>query len=165
MDMQSWSNPDEYLACDACLQGCGAWLEGKYFHCKFPDFTHRLNLHINALELLTVVVSVKLWGTFLRNKKIVINCDNSVSCQVLNSGFTRDPFLQSCLREICFYAALHEFQIKAKLLRGTENRRPDWLSRWDLKPCFKSWFYESVKHITVKEYSVDSSLFHFTHTW
>lgn len=104
-------------------------------------------------------------GKFLRNRKIVINCDNAASRQVLNSGFDRDPFLKSCLREICFYATLHEFQLKAKFLFGTENRRPDWLSRWDLKPYYKSWFYESVKNQTVEEYRVDNSLFRVTHTW
>ena len=110
-----------------------------------PQFIVDIKLHTNALELITIVVAVKLWGTFLRGKKLVINTDSSVSCHVLNSGFSRDHFLQSCLREICFYAALYEFQIKANFLQGVSNRLPDWLSRWHMKPCYKFNFYESVK--------------------
>ena len=86
-----------------------------------------------------------LWGAILKGKKLVVNTDSSVSCQVLNSGFSRDHFLQYCLWEICFYAALHEFQIKAHFIQGVSNRIPDWLSRWHLKPSYKSMFYESVK--------------------
>lgn len=69
MDMENWSKPDEILACDSSLYGCGGWLNGKYFHSDFPVFIQDLNLHINDLELLTVVVSVKLWSNLLKNKK------------------------------------------------------------------------------------------------
>jgi hypothetical protein len=41
----------------------------------------------------------------LVNKKVVINCDNMVSVRVLNTGASRNSFLQSCLREICYIAA------------------------------------------------------------
>ena len=153
------------MASDACLEGCGSWFNGKFFHTTFPQFIVDMNFHINALELITIVVAVKLWGAFLKGKKLVVNTDSSVSCQVLNSGFSRDHFLQSCLREICFYAALHEFQIKANFIQGVSNRIPDWLSRWHLKPSYKSMFYESVKNEKLEEYFVDTSLFRFSHDW
>ena len=86
MDLQDWSNADQFLSCDSCLQGAGAWFDGKYFHCKFPSFILSQNLHINALELLTVVVALKLWGKFLSGRKIVINCNNSGWCSMLNRG-------------------------------------------------------------------------------
>ena len=86
-----------------------------FFIQLFPQFIVDMKLHINASELFTIVVVVKLWGAFLKEKKLVVNTDSSVSCQVLNFGFSRDHFLQSCLREICFYAALHEFQKKKQI--------------------------------------------------
>ena len=121
MDLHEWGQPDAVLASDACLEGCGSWFNGKFFHTTFPQFIVDMKLHINALELITIVVAVKLWGAFLKGTKLVVNTDSSVSCQVLNSGFSRDHFLQSCLREICFYAALHEFQIKANFIQGVSN--------------------------------------------
>lgn len=69
-DMQNWSYADAFLACDCCLKGCGAWLEGKYFHCKYPDFIFSMKLPINVLELLTIAVSVKLWGSFSVTEKL-----------------------------------------------------------------------------------------------
>lgn len=55
MDMQNWSYPDELLASDSCLKGCGAWLEGKYFHCEYPDFISSMKLHINGFGLLMIM--------------------------------------------------------------------------------------------------------------
>ena len=68
-----------------------AGLMADCFHTTFPKFILDMKLHINALELITIVVAVKLWGKLLQGKKIVINTDSSVSCQALNSGFSRDP--------------------------------------------------------------------------
>ena len=62
MFLQDWSDTDQFLSCDSCLHGAGAWFDCKYFLCKFPSFILSQNLHTNALELLTVVVALKLWG-------------------------------------------------------------------------------------------------------
>ena len=48
--------------CDACLEGLGAINSDQYFHAVFPSFIQDLHLHINSLELLTIVVSLKMWG-------------------------------------------------------------------------------------------------------
>ena len=85
MDLQDWADADQFLSCDSCLQGEGAWFDGKYFHCKFPSFI----LNQMHLELLAVVVALKLWGKFLSGRKIVINCDSFVSCSVLKRGVSR----------------------------------------------------------------------------
>ena len=118
-----------------------------------------------ALELLTIVVAVKTWGNSLKGNKVVVNYDNSTSCRVLNTGFSRDSFLQSCLREICYFAAINEFQIKASLLTSTENRIADYLSRWILKSCFSESFFQYVNRMSVTEYFVDESFFRFSRNW
>jgi hypothetical protein len=40
--------------------------------------------------------------------------------------------MQNCLREICFYAANLQFEVKAKHISGENNRLPDYLSRWEI---------------------------------
>ncbi|CAC5406931.1 unnamed protein product [Mytilus coruscus] len=84
LNLQEWTEPDEYMASDACLVGCGGVSNGQFFHCVFPDFIVQQNLHINALELLSVIVCLKLWGQ--KGRKICIQCDNMVSVQVINQG-------------------------------------------------------------------------------
>jgi hypothetical protein len=53
-------------------------------------------VHINCLELLTIVVSLRTWGKYMTGKRILFFfCDNEASVQILNSGHTR-----------CIYAKL-----------------------------------------------------------
>lgn len=59
---EEWSVPDAFLASDACLSGAGGVCCNQVFHAIFSASILALNLHISALEMLTVVVCLKLWG-------------------------------------------------------------------------------------------------------
>ncbi|CAC5409964.1 unnamed protein product [Mytilus coruscus] len=61
-----FSNPDQLFSVSACLTGCGGWMDGRYFHCSFPEFILDQNLHINLFEMLTIVVALKLWDKLLQ---------------------------------------------------------------------------------------------------
>jgi hypothetical protein len=111
ISVEEWSSPDETFSCDSCLSGCGGFFQGHYFHATFPTFIQELDLHISALELLTIVVCVHLWHMTFKSKKIVVQCDNMAVCIALNSGKAKCKFMQKCLREIIFFAALNEFEI------------------------------------------------------
>lgn len=164
MPLTDWLNPDAIFSSDACLEGCGGWYEGKYFHTTFPSFILRQNLHINALELLTVVICLKLWGTEFQGLRIKIHCDNEASVTVLNTGRSRDPFLQACLREISFLAAKFRFELKAVHLPGALNRLPDLLSRWGSASCRKE-FSARTAGLHMKCCHVDAQCFRFSHKW
>ncbi|CAC5376459.1 unnamed protein product [Mytilus coruscus] len=144
MMLEEWSKPDEVFSSDACLSGCGGWFSGKFFHQVFPEFIIDSNLHINCLELLSIIVCLKLWAQCFRGKKIRIMCDNITSVTVINTGKSRDTFLQCCLRNFCYIAAIYEFEIRAVHLAGTENRLPDYLSRWHTSDKFAALFYNAV---------------------
>jgi hypothetical protein len=77
---EEWARADQVFSVDSCLTSCGGWMNGRYFHCSFPDFILSENLHINLCEMLTVVVALKAWGSNFSGKKIVINCDNFSDC-------------------------------------------------------------------------------------
>ena len=160
MPMERWSLPDEVVATDACLSGCGAWFETQreYFHAEFPEGIKRQELSINALELLTVVVAAKVWGKKWRGLRIVIRCDNETSVTVLNTGRTYNSFLLECLRELEFVAGKCEFEMKAVHIPGVENRIPHALSRWELGE-------EMSEGMGPKEVYVYPGLFEFTHDW
>ncbi|CAC5390966.1 unnamed protein product [Mytilus coruscus] len=46
LNLQEWTEPDEYMASDACLVGCGGVSNGQFFHCVFQDF-HCFGIIIN----------------------------------------------------------------------------------------------------------------------
>ncbi|CAC5386532.1 unnamed protein product [Mytilus coruscus] len=156
-NLQEWTEPDEYMASDACLVGCGGVSNGQFFHCAFPDFIVQQNLHINALELLSIIVCLKLCGQKGRN--ICIQCDNMVSIQVINQGKSRSRFLQACLREICFICAIKECELRAIHIDGIDNRLPDMLSRWRLSDIYPIQFYSSIEDRNVQHINVDSNFF------
>ena len=72
--------------------------------------------------------------------------------------------MQNCLRELCFIAAIHQFEVRAVHLAGSENRITDFLSRWHLANEFKDKFYTSVD-CNLHEYIAEDLIFKFTHDW
>ncbi|MES9902603.1 MAG: hypothetical protein ABW168_07960 [Sedimenticola sp.] len=164
MSLSDWSAPDSIISTDACLTGCGGFFGNKYFHVVFPELVDGQKWHINALELLAIVIALKLWGSQLNGKKVIMLCDNLSSCTVINKGSTRCDFLQSCLREICFLAALHEFEIRAKHISGVDNRVADYLSRWHLDSANAEKFLNEFGN-KGEECEVSLEDFHLTEYW
>ena len=154
--------PDEEFASDSCLTGCGGVSGSEYFHAEFPAFIQDLELHINALELLTIVIALKIWGHKFKGKRLLVNCDNLSSCLVLNKGSTKCSFMQACLREICFLAAVGEFEIKAKHIEGVNYRLPDLLSRWELDAKYRR---EFLRIFVGTEVSINQDVFRIDERW
>jgi hypothetical protein len=140
ISLGSWSEPDAIFSSDSCLESCGGFWKGNFFHSVFPSFILGKQLHIGALEMLSLVVCVHLWGNNFKHKRILVLCDNLSVCITLKTGKSRCPFLQSCLREICYFAAINEFEIKAQHLPSEHNRIADHLSRWGLNPIHEQQF-------------------------
>ena len=161
----NWSDPDAEIACDACLEGAGGWRAGEYFHVEFPEFIKQQNLHINALEMITIIVALKVWARGLTRKRIVMHCDNLSTVVVLTTGRARDRFLQACLRELVYLQAQYNFRLKMLHIRGEENRKPDLLSRWSLGDRYRKEFFTQYGSEIVREVYVYEGLFEFTHDW
>ena len=100
-------------------------LKTTYFHAEFPEFILSQRLDINSLELLTIDVALKLWGHLWRGLRLTVRCNNEVAVAALNSGRCRNAFVNSCLREVCFLAAKHEFEIRVVHLPDALNCEAD----------------------------------------
>ncbi|MES9880278.1 MAG: reverse transcriptase domain-containing protein [Sedimenticola sp.] len=162
--MIDWSKPDSVLATDATLSGCGAVFGNLFFHAAFPKFILDENFSINALEMLSIVIALKMWGKEITGQRIVILCDNQSSCNVINRGFTRVEILQSCLREISFLAARFEFEVRARHISGIDNRLADHLSRWNTDDSRKSRFLSEFGSLG-QECEVSDSMFILSDIW
>jgi hypothetical protein len=165
MFLQDFSTPDCILSCDSTLVGCGRLCGDLYFHKIFPRLIQKKQLHINALELLCLVASLKLWAHRLRGLKVVIYCDNSSWVTVVNSGACRNSFMKSCLRKICFLAASYEFVLKCRHLTTVENRLADLLSRLDLHSTISEECLNHAQNNTWSEVVVEDELFLFSAPW
>ncbi len=163
MAIEEWSQPDEIFAMDACLEGCGGWNSNRqFFHTPFPVDILQKGLHINALELLTIIVAYKICGHQWAGKCLLVKCDNEASVTVMNSGKSKDYFMQACLRELAFVCATHKVEIKGIHIPGVSNRVPDILSRWNLDPRYQNEFNQLV--VSERTF-VFEGFFKFTHDW
>ena len=136
-----WIHDTLTFSTDACGSGAGGYFNGKYFHTPFPPPIMPLYGHdINILELLRIMVALKLWGAALSGQRVIISCDNENSVFALNSGRSRSPGMQLCLREIWFLSAAFDFEIRTDHVPGVSNAIADHLSRWHLSPSHKAHF-------------------------
>ena len=154
-----WSNPDEIIASDACLTGCGATCGREFFHKEFPATVLVKEWHINALELLALIVAITVWAKNLTGRRVTVLCDNTATVWVINTGKTRDKVMQMLLRELCYITATNKFEIVAQHIPGVENRLPDMLSRWSTSPELKNKFLHEEIHNFSLEVNVCDDLF------
>jgi len=170
MPFQDWSCPDKVIAVDACLSGIGGicWETGEVFHKRLPD-EYKLCYHINELESLCLVVSLKIWGQSLVRKKLLIFSDNMVTVSVVNSGRSSSPFLQTCIREIAFIMCRNESEIRAIHIEGVANRVPDYLSRWHTDGKYEALFWHEMVKINslmeIKELPISDDFLILNNTW
>ena len=112
---------------DASLDGFGMVWGNKalagLFLCEYD------NLDITKKEMLTVMAAVKHWFAELANLKVLVYVDNQACVELLNYGITKSPFLASCLREIQFFLANYNIEIKAHYIPSKENKLADLCSR------------------------------------
>ena len=117
---------------DACLHGGGASCRAECISFAFPDYISPFTLHINALELFTIVVALKHWGLQLQGRKFA--CDNSAAVAVINSTTFKDPLMPCCLGQLWLAAALFDFEVRALHVPGKHNQFADCLAL----RCFNS---------------------------
>ena len=157
-----WSSPGAMFPTDACLMGCGGLCGDQYFHAVFPSYVVQQTLDINCLELLTIIVALKLWGSRLCGLRLSVRCDNEVAVTVLTAGRCRNSFLNSCLRELCYLAAIHEFEVRAVHVPGVLNCYADLLSRRDSCDIVeRNQFLAHAQHANLHAVPVHDDLFQF----
>ena len=125
-----WSFANFRFTTDACLTRGGATCHDKCLTFPFLDFVLHAASRICALELFTVIVAVKFWATGLQHRRFLISCDNEVVVTVINSGSTKDPFMQWCLGQLWFTSALHDVDLRVRLILGEHNTLAYALSCW-----------------------------------
>ena len=163
--MMDRAPPDTLLASDACLVGFGAVCQQEFCKGRFPPQIQSLGLHISALEMLALIVSVKVWTNKFKGLLVGVKYDNLATVTVINSGRSRDPFMQACLRELCFVCAQGQFMVWAEHIPGISNRLPDLLSRWDLGTGAAEEFRHQTLGLGLEEVDVPVDYFSFHHDW
>ena len=119
----------DLLEVDACLTGCGGLSGSQFYSAEFPSFILEANHPIAHLELLNIVVALRMWISKWGGQKLQIYCDNMNSCMALQTGRSRDPFMQSSIRTIFLLSVLHDVEILVSHRPGISLVSADALSR------------------------------------
>ena len=125
----------------------GATCRDECFTCEFPDDIVRTAQHITALELYTIVVAVEFWAPKLRQRKFVVSCDNEAAVTMVNSGSSKVPLMQRCLRQLRFTAAVYDCELTARHIPGVHNVLADALSRWHSDSSYQELFHASASSL------------------
>ncbi len=80
-----------------------------------------------------------------------MNCENDASVTVINTGRSKDLFLQAFLRELVLIAAKHNFEIRTTHISGISNRIPVELSKWSLGKIHQDRFKDLVPQRQIKD--------------
>ena len=117
------------LELDACLSGCGAIFGGEFYAREFPADVQVQHHPIAHLETLNLVVAAKVWGRRWAGHRVRVKTDNMNTALALQSGRSRDAYIQNCAREIFMICAQRDVDLLVTHTPGTELGRADALSR------------------------------------
>ena len=98
---------------------------GENFKRSFPPTILAITLHINALELLTVVVTVKLWATHLQGLNVELNSDNTACIAANNNKSLSNVYMQCCLRELWLILFVDNISLVIHHVPSKENSIAD----------------------------------------
>lgn len=157
--------PGVIISSDCNLKACGGYSFPEYFHACFPDFILQQTNHISQRELATVVLCLRLWSNRLAGMKVHFHCDNQASVSCVNSGRTRDPFMQQCLREITYLAATGDFEVRMTFVSTLDNGIPDSLSRWYDGAKYRRKFKQLTSGLKLKQRRINDSHFDWVYNW
>ena len=112
---------------DASLDGFGMVWGNRAIAGIFSDEFE--DLDISKKEMLTVMAAIKHWFSELANLRVRIYIDNQACVSLINYGVTRSPFLAACLREIQYFLASFNIEIRAEYIPSKDNYLADLCSR------------------------------------
>ena len=119
----------EQLELDACLGGCGAYIGDQFYSEVFPSDVLQMEHPIARLELLNIVVALKVWGRDWAGTRVRVFCDNTNAVLAVQSGRSRDGYVQHCIREIFQWCTRFDIEMHATHRPGSQMGRADALSR------------------------------------
>ena len=127
------------LELDACLTGCGAYTGNFYYAEEFPVSVQKEGHTIAHLELLNVVVALKVWCKHWKGQRVHVKCDNMNACLAVQTGRSRDPFIQHCVRELFVWSVSFDIELRLVHCPGKEMDRADALSRMHKEKRCREW--------------------------
>ena len=121
------------------MSGCGAFTGDSFYAEQFPAAIQCVQHPIAHLELLNVVVAMRVWGDRWRGHTVDVQCDNMNACLAVQSGRSRDSFVQHCVRELFVMGVAFDIELRVVHCPGKDLTRADALSRMHMDHRCRRW--------------------------
>ena len=125
---------DMHLYTDATDKAYGGIYRNKWFQGKFP--TELLQgdetISMALLELYPIVVACVLWGKDWSRRRVLFNCDNMATVEIINKGRSKVNIIMKLMRKLTWCSAINNFTIHAKHVPGCFNSTADAISRFQM---------------------------------
>ncbi len=129
---QIWaSNSDLELYTDSAGgKGFGIVFGNKWAQANWPDIWEQEILRdITFLELFPVIVAIEIWGSHLKNKKILFHIDNNSVVSIINRKSSKSQRVMALVRKLVLSCLQLNIMVKAEFIDGYCNILADSLSR------------------------------------
>ena len=120
------------LFTDASGIGFAGTLIGQWFQGYWPPSWQYFNIAIK--ELFSVVLALILWSNILKDKHLLILCDNEAVVYVISSQTSKEKHLMSLIRTMTVSLMRNNVILRAKHVPGKQNIIADTLSRFQDMP-------------------------------
>ena len=122
------------LHTDASPFGLGAVFGNSWLMVEVPHQARMSPIHI--LEFEAIMFAIFTWADKLRNKQVMLHCDNLAIVQVWTHGACRDRNLMVLVRKLFLFLARNNTHLILRHLPGKLNKQADALSRFQVNQFF-----------------------------
>lgn len=100
------------LSTDASGVGFAGLLKGQWFQGHWPSFWSDLNIAIK--ELFPIVLALHLWPSVLRDRRLIVFCDNEAVVHVINNQMSKDKKCMSLIHTMTVLLMQNNVILRAK---------------------------------------------------
>ena len=116
--------------------GCGAVCNHHWLQWQWPDAW--ASKDIMAKELVPVVLSCAVWASLLKQKNVLLQCNNLILVTAINKGSAKAPIVMHLLCCLWFFCTYFNITLTASHIPGVANTSADQLSRNQVVEFFRT---------------------------
>ncbi|XP_021367155.1 uncharacterized protein LOC110459297 [Mizuhopecten yessoensis] len=121
------TTPQLQFFTDASNRGFGAIFNTSWLFGTWPaSFT---SYHITVKEFFAIVLAIEIWGPCLRNRCLLLYCDNMAVVDIINKQTSKDSTLMALTRRFVITSLRFNILFSARHIPGKSNILADHLSR------------------------------------
>ena len=144
--------------------GCGGYFKTHWFIAEWEWKKGQPVPSINYLELFALTVSVINWAHLVRNKRVVLHCDNQSVVSMVNNTTSSCPNCMVLLRIITLISLKYNVKLTCRHVSGVLNIFADLLSRLKYKE-FRALARKTGKKFNAKSTEMPEAIWPISSIW